>query len=278
MAVLSHQLPKCPESTKGKWPDCQKIVRSCPEGTTGKSPNAKQSRLRAAPKGLIGKWPKCREPDKPDLAVKPCPDGHVRKGKKCVELTKNDGGKTPPAVVKTETRTSPAGDRGVDRQRTAPAAGNSGAGRCRPGQRDRRAAGQPIQCQCRSAAAVMPLLDGALVRLRLRPTARSSRCSQRSAPIPTSSWRSPITTTGQQRDTSPKTVPQYADETIGSTRRIAWRAATGVMIAVIDTAIEGAHPELTGAIAGMFDAVGEGPSTAEPHGTRSPASWWLMPS
>ena len=39
------------------------------------------------------------------------------------------------------------------------------------------------------------------------------------------------------------------------------------MIAVIDTAIDAAHPELAGAIAGMFDAVGEGPAPAEPHGT-----------
>ena len=39
------------------------------------------------------------------------------------------------------------------------------------------------------------------------------------------------------------------------------------MIAVIDTAIDAAHPELAGAIAGIFDAVGEGPATAEPHGT-----------
>ena len=30
----------------------------------------------------------------------------------------------------------------------------------------------------------------------------------------------------------------------------------------------GAHPELAGAIAGMFDAVGEGPPAPEPHGTQ----------
>jgi subtilisin family serine protease len=39
------------------------------------------------------------------------------------------------------------------------------------------------------------------------------------------------------------------------------------MIAVIDTAIEAAHPELVGTIAGVFDAVADGLSPAEPHGT-----------
>ena len=61
-----------------------------------------KAEVRAAQKGMIGKWPNCREPDKPDLAAKPCPEGHVRKGKKCVELTKDDGGKKPPRVVKAE--------------------------------------------------------------------------------------------------------------------------------------------------------------------------------
>ena len=61
--------------------------------------------MTCAQKGLVGKWPKCRKPAEPDIAAQPCPEGLVRKGKKCVELTKGDGGKKPPRVVKTETAT-----------------------------------------------------------------------------------------------------------------------------------------------------------------------------
>ena len=94
----------CPEGTIGKWPACVSGPgKKCPEGTTGKWPNCKKPTLTCAQKGLVGKWPKCREPDAPTIAADPCPEGQVRKGKKCVELTKGDGGKKPPRVVKTET-------------------------------------------------------------------------------------------------------------------------------------------------------------------------------
>ena len=62
-------------------------------------------------------------------------------------------------------------------------------------------------------------------------------------------------------------MPQYADETIRLDEAHRLARGNGVMIAVIDTAIEAAHPELVGTIAGIFDAVGEGPAPPEPHGT-----------
>ena len=39
------------------------------------------------------------------------------------------------------------------------------------------------------------------------------------------------------------------------------------MVAMIDTAVDATHPELIGAIAGIFDAVEAGSAPAEPHGT-----------
>ncbi|HZJ11938.1 MAG TPA: S8 family serine peptidase, partial [Methyloceanibacter sp.] len=70
-----------------------------------------------------------------------------------------------------------------------------------------------------------------------------------------------------KKATRPQAPPQYAGETIRLEEAHRLARGKGVMIAVIDTAIEAAHPELIGTIAGIFDAVGEGPSPAEPHGT-----------
>lgn len=65
----------------------------------------------------------------------------------------------------------------------------------------------------------------------------------------------------------PSHVPQYAGEAIrlGDAHRLA--RGQGVMVAVIDTAIDETHPELAGAIADVFDAIGEGQSRPELHGT-----------
>ena len=102
---VSIKSPKCPDNTKGKWPDCKEIARYCPEGMTGKWPKCKpKPTASCADKGLIGKWPKCHEPDEPQITERPCPEGLVRKGKKCLEVTKDDGGKKPPRVVETQTQ------------------------------------------------------------------------------------------------------------------------------------------------------------------------------
>jgi subtilisin family serine protease len=217
---------------------------------------------------MIGKWPKCREPDKPDLAAKPCPDGHVRKRKKCVELTKGDGGKTPPAVAKTESA-----------DQVPPAI----AALIANGPHQPREilvlvdAGRASEIAARLASQynvsadprlLMPLLDGALVRLRLPADRSLESLLAVLGTDPDVELAQPDYDYRVSKETTPpQTVPQYADETIRLDEAHRLARGTGVMIAVIDTAIDGAHPELTGAIAGMFDAVGEGPSLAEPHGT-----------
>lgn len=261
--------PKCPKGTKGKWPDCEKIVRSCPEGTTGKWPKCKTKPIAScAQKGMIGKWPKCREPDKPDIAVKPCPDGHVRKGKKCVELTKDDGGKKPPRVVKGESAgpVPPAIAaliaNGPHQPREILVLVDAG----RASEIAARLAGQyNVSADPRL---LIPLIDGALVRLLLPANRSLEALLEALSADPDVELAQPNYDYQVSKATvRPQAVPQYADETIRLDEAHRLARGSGVMIAVIDTAIDGAHPELTGAIAGMFDAVGEGPSAPEPHGT-----------
>lgn len=65
----------------------------------------------------------------------------------------------------------------------------------------------------------------------------------------------------------PSNVPQYAGEAIRLEDAHRLARGQGVMVAVIDTAIDETHPELAGAVADVFDAIGEGQSIPELHGT-----------
>jgi subtilisin family serine protease len=115
---------------------------------------------------------------------------------------------------------------------------------------------------------VIPLLDGAIVRLRL-PAGRSleSLLAALSADPDVELAQPNYDYSVSKGKTSPKTVPQYAGEAIRLDEAHRVARGNGVMVAVIDTAIEDTHPELAGAIAGMFDAMGDGPAPPEPHGT-----------
>jgi subtilisin family serine protease len=261
----------CPEGTIGKWPVCvSDDDKKCPANTTGKWPKCKpKSTASCAAKGLVGKWPKCREPDEPTIAADPCPEGQVRKGKKCVELTKGDGGKKPPRVVKTETAaavppaTAALIANGPHRPREILVLVDA----ARASEIAVRLASQyNVTADPREA---IPLLDGAIVRLRL-PSNRSleSLLAAISADADVKLAQPNYDYSVSEAKTSPKTVPQYAGETLRLEEAHRLARGNGVMVAVIDTAIEDAHPELAGAIAGSFDAVGEGPSAPEPHGTQ----------
>ena len=243
--------------------------RSCPEGTTGKWPKCKaKPTLTCAHKGMIGKWPKCRAPDEPDVAAKPCPDGHVRKGKKCVELTKDDGGKKPPRVVKTETKEDipPAIVALVTNRPHRPREILVLVDAARASEIAARLAGQyNVTADPRL---LIPLLDGAIVRLRLTGNRSLVSLLATLSTDPDVQLAQPnYDYRVSKKATRPQAVPQYAGETIRLEEAHRLARGKGVMIAVIDTAIEAAHPELIGTIAGIFDAVGEGPSPAEPHGT-----------
>jgi len=133
-SAVGTGLRECPKGTKGKWPDCKKIVRSCPKGTSGKWPNCNKI-VRSCPKGTIGKWPNCKDKPvascadkvlvglwpncrKPERRRCPsgaagdwpncsaitkdddCPSGRVRKGGTCVKVTTGGSdGKAPPRVA-----------------------------------------------------------------------------------------------------------------------------------------------------------------------------------
>ena len=62
-------------------------------------------------------------------------------------------------------------------------------------------------------------------------------------------------------------VPQYATEAVrlGEAHRIA--LGRNVRVAVIDTGLDGSHPELSGVSIETFDAIGEGIPASEAHGT-----------
>lgn len=278
----------CPEWTTGKWPACVSVDgKKCPANTTGKLPNCKpKSTASCAQKGLIGKWPNCREPDVrrcpkgsagdwPDCIEiakpegKPCPEGQVRKGKRCVELTKDDGGKKPPRVTKTQKQDEipPAIAALIANGPHRPREILVLVDAARASEIAARLASQyNVTAEPRE---VIPLLDGALLRLRL-PANRSieSLLAALSTDPDVELAQPNYDYSVSKGKTSPKTVPQYAGETIRLEEAHRLARGNGVMIAVIDTAIEAAHPELVNTIAGIFDAVGDGPSPAEPHGTQ----------
>src|SRR3990172_7752061 len=266
---ISTTPPKCPGNTLGKWPNCQDIVRYCPEGTTGKWPKCKpKPTVSCAQKGMIGKWPNCREPDEPEIAAKPCPDGYFRKGKKCVELTEDDGGKKPPRILKTQKQ-----------DEISPAIAALTAGRPhRAGEIlilvDAARANEIAARIARQYNVVadprvpLALLDGAIVRLRLTGNRSLESLLEALSADPDVELVQPNYDYRVGKGaTLPQTAPQYAGKTIRLEEAHRLARGNGVMIAVIDTAIEAAHPELVGTIAGIFDAVAHGPPPAEPHGS-----------
>jgi subtilisin family serine protease len=280
----------CPRGTVGKWPACISVdTKKCPENSTGKWPNCKpKSTASCAQKGLIGKWPNCREPDQkrcakgtagdwPDCieiakpSGKACPEGQIRKGKKCVQVTEGGSGKTTPPKAKAKARAP-----------IPPAIAALVAGRPhRPREilvlvnaagADEIAARLAREHNVTAEPRVpLALLDGVIVRLRLRP-------GQSLEPLLAAISANPNVELAQpnydyrvskksKKATSPQTAPQYAGETIRLEEAHRLARGQGVMIAVIDTAIDADHPELGGTIAGMFDAVESGKVAPEPHGT-----------
>jgi subtilisin family serine protease len=277
----------CPEGTTGKWPNCKNIVRFCPEGTSGKWPNCKARPVAScAEKGMIGIWPNCRTPEPrrcPDgtrgewpncstIATDDdttCPSGLVRKGKACVAVTTGgSSGSEPPRAATTQVSDD-----------ISPAIAALTAGRPhRPREilvlvaADRASEIAARLARQYNVAAdprlLIPLLDGAIVRLRFTGNRSLESLLQAVSADPDVQLVQPNYDYRASKETArPGTAPQYAGEKLRLDEAHRLARGNGVMIAVIDTAIDAAHPELAGAIAGVFDAVGEGPARAEPHGT-----------
>jgi len=282
---------RCPKGTEGKWPDCKSVSeKKCPKNTTGKYPDCKpKSTASCAQKGLVGKWPDCRAPETkrcpkgtsgkwPDCIEiakpggKACPEGQVRKGKKCVQVTEAGSGKTKPPKAKAKKQPEPI----------PPAIAALVAGRPhRPREilvlvnateADEIAARLAREHNVTAEPRVpLALLDGVIVRLRLRPGQSLEALLAAISADPDVELAQPNydyrVSKKSKKATSPQTAPQYAGETIRLEEAHRLARGQGVTIAVIDTAIDADHPELGGTIAGMFDAVGTGKAAPEPHGT-----------
>ncbi|MFO7478767.1 MAG: S8 family serine peptidase [Methyloceanibacter sp.] len=289
---------KCPKGTVGTWPDCTKVeAKKCPANTTGKWPkckpkatascadkgligrwsNCRAPEIKRCPKGTSGKWPDCIEIAKP--GGKACPEGQVRKGKSCVQVTETGPGKTAPG------KTLPPKDPPKAKAKALPPAAIPPAIAALTADRPHRPreilvlveAAKADEVAARLAAehnvtaeprVPLPLLDGVIVRLRLRQGQSLEALLAALGADPDVELAQPnYDYTVSKKAGLPKGAPQYAGETIRLEEAHRLARGQGVMIAVIDTAIDDAHPELAGAIAGKFDAVGSGVAAPEPHGT-----------
>jgi subtilase family protein len=277
----------CPEGTTGKWPNCKRIARYCPDGTTGKWPNCKVKPVASCvEKGLTGSWPNCRKPERrncPDGTTgawpncsaiakdddATCPSGHVRKGKRCVAVTTGgSSGGAPPRAVTTQkpddispaiaalTTDRPHRPKEILVLVAADRASEIAA---------RLARQYDVSADPR---VLVPLLDGAIVRLRFTGNRSVESLLEALSTDPDVQDAQPnYDYRAGKGEALPQDAPQYSGAKLRLDEAHRLARGNGVMIAVIDTAIDAAHPELAGAIAGIFDAVGEGPAPAEPHGT-----------
>jgi hypothetical protein len=246
-------------------------VASCAEkGLIGLWPNCKKPEPRRCPDGTSGAWPNCSAivEDSGD-GVTVCPSGQVRKGKTCAAVTTGGSTGTPPPGV-------------AD---AAPSQDISPAIAALTKDRPHRAkeililvaADRASEIAARIARQydlsadprlLVPLIDGAIMRLSFTGNRSVESVLQAVSADPDVQLVQPnYDYRASKEETRAQTAPQYAGEKLRLDEAHLKARGTGVMIAVIDTAIDGAHPELAGAIAGMFDAVGEGPAPPERHGT-----------
>lgn len=251
------------------------IGRSCPKGTIGKWPACVAVGTKKCPKGTKGTWPNCVDIAKP--GGKECPEGQVRKGRKCVQVTEDVPAK----------KTTPKGPSKEPPKATAkkqpdpipPAIAALVAGRPHQpreilvlvdaARADEIAARLAREHNVTAEPRVpLALLDGVIVRLRLRQGQSLEALLAAISADPDVELAQPnYDYTVSKKAALPKGAPQYAGETIRLEEAHRLARGQGVMIAVIDTGIDDAHPELLGAVAGKFDAVGRGPARPEPHGT-----------
>jgi subtilisin family serine protease len=273
----------------GKWPNCSKPdPKRCPKGTSGKWPNCidiAKPDGKPCPKGMAGKWPNCIEIAKPDDGGgKLCPEGQVRKGKSCVEVATGDSGKvssdktdsgkgdpgkgTPPpkATVRVQDAIPPTIAALVADRPHRPreilvlldaARADEIAARLA---REHNVTAEP--------QVSVALLDGVIVQLRVRRGQALEPLLAAIAADPDIELAQPnYDYRASKGPIASGDAPTYAGKKIRLEEAHRLARGVGVVIAVIDTAIDPDHPELAGAIAGTFDAVG-GAASPDPHGTQ----------
>ncbi len=245
---------KCPDGTVGQWPDCGE-----PGG------QSKREELQRCPDGTVGQWPHCSE------VGSPCPDGQVRKNKVCVALPRAQqaGSSDPPPAFKGQSSaTVPPGIVALTANRphrprellVLVATTNTGEIATRLAREYNVIAnpGEPID-----------LLGSTVIRLQLADNRPLESVLATLATDPDVELAQPNykyeASEGRAQAATP--VPQYAPKKLrlGEAHRLA--RGQGVMVAVIDTAIETTHPELAGAAAGTFQLAGDKQLAPEAHGT-----------
>lgn len=244
------------------------MARNCPQGTIGTWPDCRTPAKPKCPQGTSGKWPNCVETVKP--ADQACAEGQVRKGKRCVAVTQggDSGAAKPPSTQTTKSKET------IPPEIAALIAGRPHRPREVLVLLDAARASEiatRLERQYNVDAdprAILPLLDGAAVRLKFKDNRSLESLLAALSSDPDVKLSQPNYDYGVSKDSAlPKSVPQYAGEKIGLEEAHRLARGKGVMVAVVDTAIEASHPELAGAIAGVFDALDGGPSQAEKHGT-----------
>ena len=265
---VSVKAPKCPNNTLGKSPNCRAIARNCPKGMIGKWPDCRALERPHCPQGTTGDWPNCVEIAKP--TDKSCPEGQVRKGKRCIELSQGGGSGTtkPPSTAKTPKKeafppaiTALTANRPHRPREILVLVDASHATEIAT----RLARQYNVSAEPR---VLVPLLEGAVVRLRLKGNrSLESLLSVVSADPDVKLAQPNYDYRAGKGPDLPQDVPQYANEKIRLEEAHRVANGEGVMVAMIDTAVDATHPELIGAIAGVFDAVETGSAPAEPHGT-----------
>jgi subtilisin family serine protease len=193
----------------------------------------------------------------------------IRKGKKCVEVTKEDSGEGKPpstAKIKKQDAIPPAIAALTANKPHQPREILVLVNAARASEISERLARQYDVIA--DPRLIVPLLDGAIVRLRFAGNrSLGSLLASLSTDADVQLAQPNYDYRVSKDKTRAQTAPQYADEKIRLDAAHDIARGQGVMVAVIDTAIDAAHPELLGAIAGNFDAVGKGSSAAEAHGT-----------
>jgi subtilisin family serine protease len=220
-----------------------------------------------------------KQPEPSPPSVKPggksCPEDQVRKGDRCVALTQGGSdGIAPPKANGAQSDPIPPAIAALTADRphrpeeilvlvNAARADEIGA---RLARQYNVTSDPPLQ---------LALFDASLVRLRLSPgeSLESLLAALSADPDvelvqPNYDYRaSKKPTLPQKKPTLLQAMPQYAGETIRLEEAHRTARGQGVIIAVIDTAIDTDHPELANAVTAAFDAMGEGSSNPEPHGT-----------
>lgn len=277
------------------------------KGLVGKWPNCSKPEPKRCPKGTSGKWPNCVDIAKPDGGGKECRAGQVRKGKSCVNVAdpgKSGPGKSGPDKGGPNKGSSDKSDRAKADSGKSNAAKDDPGKTAPPPKATVRArdaipptiaalvtdrphrpreilvlvdAARADEIAARLARehnvtaepqVPVALLDGVLVQLRLR---RGQSLQSLLAAIdadPDVELAQPNYDYRASKGPTPReNTEHYAGEKIRLEEAHRLARGQGVLIAVIDTAIDADHPELAGAVADTFDAVGDA-AHPDAHGTQ----------